>query len=74
MPYPFMPVPIALRHDRIFEARFRFTFRNPLLHSHFEGRDDVEIYFSEVVVFVRILNEVVQFDRRFEMGNPALGR
>ena len=62
MPYSFMTVPIALRHDRILEARFRLTFRNPSLHSHFEGRDDVGIYFSEVVVFVRILNEVIQFD------------
>ena len=37
------------------------------LHSCFEGRDDVGIYFSEVVIFVRILDEIVQFDRRFEM-------
>ena len=65
MPYSFMPVPITLCHNRVFESCFCLTFRNPFLHSCFEYRYNVRICFGEVVVFVGILNEIVQFDRRF---------
>ena len=67
MPDSLMPMPVPLRHDRVLESCFRFTFRNPSLHSRFEYRYNIGICFGKVVVFIGILNEVVQFDRWFEM-------
>ena len=67
MPYPLLPVPVTLRHNRVFESRFCLTFRNPSLHSRFEYRYNIGTYFGEVIVFVGIFNEVVQFDWWLEM-------